>query len=240
MRIKEKAVAAIAVMTAAVSLTAFTAGAAGLGASDESAAEFEFNNEITEVTSVSDTMVCTVTLGEDSLPAGKYTFKAQVIADAELEDLFKASLSAGTNYDYMELIDLSFTDETGEEVSPQNVLVSISFAKNRMYNAVFIYEKGVFTPLTVDVSDGFTFTAPHCSRFVIAQLTMIGEPISSEIEDDDAEKKPTDTNSTPKPGTDTVNTGDNADTTAIAFTVLSVAALAAAVVAVKREKGKAQ
>ena len=241
MRIITKTISALAALTAAVSCSAFAADAAVLGESG-TAVRFDFNNELTEVTYVSDTMVCTVVLPENALPAGTYFFKAEEIADIELEEIFIESLPSGTNVDYMELIDLSFTDETGEEVSPENVLVRLSPARNRSYNSVFVYEKGGFTQLEADVTDGVAFVAPHCSRFVIAQLTMIGEAAVYEPDDSTraVDDKKTDTaennGAAPKPDSGDVKTGDNAYATTAVFSIMSLAALATAVVSVRLNK----
>ena len=247
MRIKEKLMAAMAVITAAVSCTAVSAGAVTLGKSDDTGEiVFEFNNKAIELTADGELNKFTIELSEDSFPAGKYSLAVNDFIDADYSATLKSVLPEGTNVEKEFAFSIRFWNEKGETVSPKNVTVNIQPYEDGFFNAVYLVdESGLIELDLTKTDDGYSFTTPHCSVFVMAQLTSIGEPASSEIEDiskTDDTKKPTDTNknSTPAPADDNVNTGDNADTTAAVFTVLSIVALMTAVAAVKRDKRKAQ
>lgn len=246
MNVKKTLVAALAVMTAAVSVSAVTASAVGkLGQSTQ---DVSFNVTAGEDATVTATLDGTVGMTLDVtayLPAGSFTdgtygFHAELVADQELEDAFVASLalSADQQLDYFDILDISFTTELGEGISPKrDVTLSFKTSKASAYNNVYIYnEDGTFT-LIGDMDEALP---PHFSRFVIA---AISDRQPSEIEVDPTTSQtsntPSQTSTTPSqvtPGQQDVKTGDNGAATAVVFAVMAMAALGTSVVAVKAKK----
>ena len=187
-----------------------------------------------------------VKIPADALAEGEYSFAAAPVVDADFESAFVASLGDGVTVDYFEGYSFSFTDATGAYVSPEGVVITI--ATGASFNAAYIEEADKsFTYLgepTV-IPGGYQITAPHCSRFVFANLKPIvpnSEPIdepspetSPEIAPQPQPQPQPQPKPQPKPDDKGANTGDSSATVAVVG-VMGLAALGTALVAAKSKK----
>ena len=152
MNMKKIVVSALAALTAAISISAVTVNANPLG---ESNLDFNFeviNGVATPAPSVEldgkvgMTLTVNAAIPDNALANGKYTFHAELLADEDLENLFKTTtvLAENQEIDYFDLLEINFKDEAGTPVQPENVTLSFSTSKASGYNAVYMYDHGKF------------------------------------------------------------------------------------------------
>ena len=235
MNMKKIVVSALAALTAAISISAVTVNANPLG---ESNLDFNFeviNGVATPAPSVEldgkvgMTLTVNASIPDNALANGKYTFHAELLADEDLENLFKTTtvLAENQEIDYFDLLEINFKDEAGNPVQPENVTLSFSTSKASGYNAVYMYDHGKF----IKIGDMNEATPLHFGKFVIASIRTIEDTSKdSEISVEPTSSQP----SIVQPSTD-VKTGDSA-TTAIVFAVMAVVALGTTAVALKSKK----
>lgn len=241
MNMKKKLIAALAAVTAAVSMSAVTANANKLG---ESTMDLNFDvtagqASIFTVTldgTVGVTLDVTAEVPAGALPEGKYAFHAELFVDKDLEDLFTTTtvLTEDQQIEYFDLLEINFKNEAGEMVYPENVKLSFKTSKATAYNNVYIYDNGSFK-LIGDMDGAYP---PHFSRFVIAAIVPY-EIMPSDIEPSQtSQTSQTSYNPQPSvtPGGQDVKTGDNGAATAVVFSIMAVAALGTSVVALKSKK----
>ena len=241
MNMKKKLIAALAAVTAAVSMSAVTANANKLG---ESTMDLNFDvtagqPSIFTVTldgTVGVTLDVTAEVPAGALPEGKYAFHAELFVDKDLEDLFTTTtvLTEDQQIEYFDLLEINFKNEAGEMVYPENVKLSFKTSKATAYNNVYIYDNGSFK-LIGDMDGAYP---PHFSRFVIAAIVPY-EIMPSDIEPSQtSQTSQTSYNPQPSvtPGGQDVKTGDNGAATAVVFSIMAVAALGTSVVALKSKK----
>lgn len=262
MNLKKIAITSLAVLTAAVSVASVSANANTLGES-RLVNEFEIADGQDATVSVyldgrvGNPLTVTATIPADTLPAGQYSFRGEIVADADQEADYEDYIMRfqKMNIDYFDLVDLNFYNADGEDVHPTDVTVDFSTAKAAGYDSVWIqtddpdvkYEK---LPHMV-YENHMNALVPHFSRFVIAALPSYPEPesIAPRPDDDytdvskDVSVVPSSSNVTPQPSTTpsnaadgTAKTGDNSAATGIVFAVMAMAALGTAVVAGKAKK----
>ncbi len=239
MNMKKIVVSALAALTAAISISAVTVNANPLG---ESNLDFNFeviNGVATPAPSVEldgkvgMTLTVNASIPDNALANGKYTFHAELLADEDLENLFKTTtvLAENQEIDYFDLLEINFKDEAGTPVQPENVTLSFSTSKASGYNAVYMYDHGKF----IKIGDMNEATPLHFSKFVIASIRTIEDTSKdSEISVEPTSSQPSVQPSIVQPSTD-VKTGDSA-TTAIVFAVMAVVALGTTAVALKSKK----
>ena len=233
MNAKKTFIATLASLTAIASLTAVSAGAVAPGASDGSvvtvAIDVQAGQPATGTLAVNDNEI-TVTIPADAV-TGAVNFNAAVKVDvdaqAALDSLEGVTVSAS------EILDLYFTDENGEvvDMAGKNVEVAV---KTDKYNTAYLFKDKALTDLGAKAEDGtLTFTAPHFSTYVLANVTA-DAPTSTPATDNST---PATDNSTPATDNGTTNTGDNSFATTIAiFSIMAVVSLGTAVVATKAKK----
>ena len=241
MNMKKIVVSALAALTAAISISAVTVNANPLG---ESNLDFNFeviNGVATPAPSVEldgkvgMTLTVNASIPDNALANGKYTFHAELLADEDLENLFKTTtvLAENQEIDYFDLLEINFKDEAGTPVQPENVTLSFSTSKASGYNAVYMYDHGKFIKIG-DMNEA-TPLHFHFSKFVIASIRTIEDTSKdSEISVEPTSSQPSVQPSIVQPSTD-VKTGDSA-TTAIVFAVMAVVALGTTAVALKSKK----
>ena len=239
MNMKKIVVSALAALTAAISISAVTVNANPLG---ESNLDFNFeviNGVATPAPSVEldgkvgMTLTVNAAIPDNALANGKYTFHAELLADEDLENLFKTTtvLAENQEIDYFDLLEINFKDEAGTPVQPENVTLSFSTSKASGYNAVYMYDHGKF----IKIGDMNEATPLHFSKVVIASIKTVEESAKeSEISVEPTSSQPSVQPSIVQPSTD-VKTGDSA-TTAIVFAVMAVVALGTTAVALKSKK----
>ena len=239
MNMKKIVVSALAALTAAISISAVTVNANPLG---ESNLDFNFeviNGVATPAPSVEldgkvgMTLTVNAAIPDNALANGKYTFHAELLADEDLENLFKTTtvLAENQEIDYFDLLEINFKDEAGTPVQPENVTLSFSTSKASGYNAVYMYDHGKF----IKIGDMNEATPLYFSKFVIASIRTIEDTSKdSEISVEPTSSQPSVQPSIVQPSTD-VKTGDSA-TTAIVFVVMAVVALGTTAVALKSKK----
>ncbi len=239
MNMKKIVVSALAALTAAISISAVTVNANPLG---ESNLDFNFeviNGVATPAPSVEldgkvgMTLTVNAAIPDNALANGKYTFHAELLADEDLENLFKTTtvLAENQEIDYFDLLEINFKDEAGTPVQPENVTLSFSTSKASGYNAVYMYDHGKF----IKIGDMNEATPLHFGKFVIASIRTIEDTSKdSEISVEPTSSQPSVQPSIVQPSTD-VKTGDSA-TTAIVFAVMAVVALGTTAVALKSKK----
>ena len=239
MNMKKIVVSALAALTAAISISAVTVNANPLG---ESNLDFNFeviNGVATPAPSVEldgkvgMTLTVNASIPDNALANGKYTFHAELLADEDLENLFKTTtvLAENQEIDYFDLLEINFKDEAGTPVQPENVTLSFSTSKASGYNAVYMYDHGKF----IKIGDMNEATPLYFSKFVIASIRTIEDTSKdSEISVEPTSSQPSVQPSIVQPSTD-VKTGDSA-TTAIVFAVMAVVALGTTAVALKSKK----
>ena len=239
MNMKKIVVSALAALTAAISISAVTVNANPLG---ESNLDFNFeviNGVATPAPSVEldgkvgMTLTVNAAIPDNALANGKYTFHAELLADEDLENLFKTTtvLAENQEIDYFDLLEINFKDEAGTPVQPENVTLSFSTSKASGYNAVYMYDHGKF----IKIGDMNEATPLHFSKFVIASISTIEDTSKdSAISVEPTSSQPSVQPSIVQPSTD-VKTGDSA-TTAIVFAVMAVVALGTTAVALKSKK----
>ena len=239
MNMKKIVVSALAALTAAISISAVTVNANPLG---ESNLDFNFeviNGVATPAPSVEldgkvgMTLTVNASIPDNALANGKYTFHAELLADEDLENLFKTTtvLAENQEIDYFDLLEINFKDEAGTPVQPENVTLSFSTSKASGYNAVYMYDHGKF----IKIGDMNEATPLHFSKVVIASIKTVEESAKeSEISVEPTSSQPSVQPSIVQPSTD-VKTGDSA-TTAIVFAVMAVVALGTTAVALKSKK----
>lgn len=244
MNLKKIAITSLAVLTAAVSVASVSANANTLGES-RLATEFEIADGQDATVSVyldgrvGNPLTVTATIPADTLPAGQYSFRGEIVADADQEADYEDYIMRfqKMNIDYFDLVDLNFYNADGEDVHPTDVTVDFSTAKAVGYDSVWIqtddpdvkYEK---LPHMV-YENHMNALVPHFSRFVIAALSSYSEP-EPIAPPSDVTPQPSTTPSNAADGT--AKTGDNSAATGIVFAVMAMAALGTAVVAGKVKK----
>ncbi len=238
MNMKKKLIAALAAVTAAVSMSAVTANANKLG---ESTMDLNFDvtagqPSIFTVTldgTVGVTLDVTAEVPAGALPEGKYAFHAELFVDKDLEDLFTTTtvLTEDQQIEYFDLLEINFKNEAGEMVYPENVKLSFKTSKATAYNNVYIYDNGSFK-LIGDMDGAYP---PHFSRFVIAAIVPY-EIMPSDIEPSQTSQTSYNPQPSVTPGGQDVKTGDNGAATAVVFSIMAVAALGTSVVALKSKK----
>ena len=196
MNLKKIAITSLAVLTAAVSVASVSANANTLGES-RLVNEFEIADGQDATVSVyldgrvGNPLTVTATIPADTLPAGQYSFRGEIVADADQEADYEDYIMRfqKMNIDYFDLVDLNFYNADGEDVHPTDVTVDFSTAKAAGYDSVWIqtddpdvkYEK---LPHMV-YENHMNALVPHFSRFVIAALPSYPEPESIAPRPDD-------------------------------------------------------
>ena len=220
MNLKKIAITSLAVLTAAVSVASVSANANTLGES-RLVNEFEIADGQDATVSVyldgrvGNPLTVTATIPADTLPAGRYSFRGEIVADADQEADYEDYIMRfqKMNIDYFDLVDLNFYNADGEDVHPTDVTVDFSTAKAAGYDSVWIqtgdpdvkYEK---LPHMV-YENHMNALVPHFSRFVIAALPPYSEPESiaprPDVDYTDVSKDvsvvPSSSNVTPQPST---------------------------------------
>ena len=196
MNLKKIAITSLAVLTAAVSVASVSANANTLGES-RLVNEFEIADGQDATVSVyldgrvGNPLTVTATIPADTLPAGQYSFRGEIVANADQEADYEDYIMRfqKMNIDYFDLVDLNFYNADGEDVHPTDVTVDFSTAKAAGYDSVWIqtddpdvkYEK---LPHMV-YENHMNALVPHFSRFVIAALPFYPEPESIAPRPDD-------------------------------------------------------
>ncbi len=247
MNMKKTLVTAMAAAVAAMSVSAASVSATSLGESAPSVDFTVLEGQETVLTVAVDArgggelMTIVATLPAGSLPAGDYVLNGQAVIDDAETASFVASQTAGA-VDYCDIIDLDFATSGGEAVSPTNVGLVFNFANGVTYDAVYLKDGGAYVDLNAQATDtSISAVAPHCSRFVIAKLfevSVIDDDSKAEedTKTDNTQNGSTDTQNSTTPSNNNVKTGDDGNTTAVVFAVMSVVALATAFTAAKLKK----
>ncbi len=239
-------------LTAAVAASAaLSVSAVSLGYTAESIGfEVEAGQEVTVNMSFeteNGPVQVTVDLPAGALEEGSYTFSASAVVDDDLEAAFIASLGDGVMVDYFEAYNFTFTDGNGNVVSPQGVVITID--TDAVVNNAYLEETdGSFTRLgeITKGAGGYQFGAPHCSRFVLANLSPIVPDDSSYPPETSGNEFQPETSSQPQPSSQSqpqpkpedkgANTSDNSFASLAVLGVMGLAALGTALVATKSRK----
>lgn len=222
------------IAAAAAASVTVSVGAVGLGYSSQ---DVEFYMESYEDTVVSAKVNCPDTVMEEyggitidakiptgALQEGSYTFRAVSIADPDdwrrtndaLHFYYAINGMSTTALQELYAFDLSFFDENGTVVHPENVEITLNmfFAGGCGYD-IFVEEAdGTLTKLPhQDVYCGLAYTAPHFSKYIVAGYlyesinydpgTEISEPdiVTPPVVDPEPGSTPTSGGTTSKPGT---------------------------------------
>lgn len=246
MNIKKSFLVALAGATAFATMSSFAVSAATPGYSDGAVEEQAASEQVTVTEGEA-------TTGTVELESADITVDFEIPADAvEADSALIFNVAAVTDLGVIDLVDsideikdfktldLFFTDENGDIVDMvgKNVVVTI---KATGYNTVYYFNGRSFEDMGAEVGEGtLTFTAPHFSTYVLANVeTETDEPSNEESSNDDATVTPgtsTDSNNNGSNG-GTTQTGDNGFvTTIVIFSIMAVISLATAVVATKAKK----
>ena len=242
MNISKRLLTTVAAATAVATLTAVTVGATGIGYSDGDIVESEKVAIELSATDPTEAVVelPTADLTVDvTIPAGVFDvewvdFNAVVIENADVISALQNLDSSSTVKD-SKAIDLFFTDHnTGDvlDATGKDIVVTIKNVGN--CNTLFYYnpETKSLEDVNATFADGnVTFTAPHFSTYVLAEI--VDNNNGNNNNNGDNNGKPADNNNDDGKG---VLTGDASATLIIVVSAIAVAALATVVVTSKAKK----
>ncbi len=237
MNISKRVLTAVAAATAVATLSAAAVGAIGLGFSEGDIVE----SNSTQVTEDADTSVelsdATVTV---TVPAGTFDvdwvdFHVDVIENADVASALESLKSDTVAITASKVLDLYFTDHaTGDVIDVTDKGIVVSIKTTDQYNTLYYYnpETKALEDVNASFSDNVvTFTAPHLSTYVLAEIEDNGTPAPNPSTPDGSTSAPEG-----KPGNNGVLTGDNSAMLIVIVSAVAVAALATVVVATKAKK----
>lgn len=205
MKIEYKVFSALAVATAAVTIGAAVASAAGLGESGEGVKPFTVNgNEpVTITVPLDESAQCgsasvTAEFDAGALPEGSYKLSAREVLDMDAERAFYDAIDNGITANPLVVVDISLYTADGQEIHDVTPTITLETEVPCAFNAIGIYKDGKIEWVAYYYDNGYefpdvnenvklytaAFKAPHLSRFVFASLYREpSEPIAPPDDD---------------------------------------------------------